>query len=131
MFLFLAASVPAKIGNGLEGDLDIGESIRFQYQLPTDGMTIMMCIRQGNVVLYASTKITSPNSAFYEHKLDVSGKSSDDKVCDDVYIAIGPSSELKRELSSQQANITLYVSLNGEDEYNEFLLSTSGIAKDA
>ena len=101
----------------------MGENIRYQYQLPTDGMTIMMCVRKGNVILYASTEITSPNSAFYEHKLDISGKSSQDEVCNDVYI--DPSAGRKRELSSELANITLYVSLNGEDEFNEFLLNST------
>ena len=101
----------------------MGENIRYQYQLPTDGMTIMMCVRNGNVVLYASTEISSPNSAFYDYKLDISGKSSKDEVCNDVYI--DPSAGRKRDLSSELANITLYVSLNGEDEFNEFLLNST------
>lgn len=107
----------------MEGNLDIGESIRYQYQLPEDGMTIMICVRNGNIVLYASTKTTSPNSAFYDYKLDVSGQSSKDEVCDDVYI--DSSTGRKRDLSSEPANITLYVSLNGRDDYNEFFFNST------
>ena len=123
--LFYAASVSTRVGNGLEGTLDMGENVRYQYLLPEDGMTIMICVRVGNVVLYASTRVTTPNSALYEYILDISGQSLESEVCDDVYI--NSSGGKKRNIVSGSSNVTLYVTLNGVDESNIFAFnSTTG-----
>lgn len=103
----------------------MGENIRYQYLLPEDGMTIMICVHVGNIVLYASTRVTTPNSALYEYKLDISGQSSQSDVCDDVYI--DSSGSRKRNIVSESSNVTLYVAVNGVDESNVFALnSTTG-----
>ena len=103
----------------------MGENIRYQYLLPEDGMTIMICVHVGNIVLYASTRVTTPNSALYEYKLDISGQSSQSEVCDDVYI--DSSGSRKRNIVSESSNVTLYVAVNGVDESNVFALnSTTG-----
>ena len=113
-------SVAAKIGDSLEGTLDVGENIRYQYPLPKDGMTVEICVQAGNIVLFASTKVTTPNSALYEYKLDTSGRSSETEVCDDVFV--DSPGRLKRHVVS---NITLYVALNGVDESNIFALNST------
>lgn len=76
-------------------------------------MSITLCVRIGNVVLYVSAVITSPNSAFYEYKLNVSRPS-----CDTVYIA-PPLGDLSALLTY------IYPSLIGVDEYSEFLINTT------
>ena len=116
-------SVAARIGNGLEGTLDMGENIRYQYPLPEDGMTIKICVQDGKVVLYASTRVTTPNSALYEYKLDISGRSSGTEVCDDVFVKSSESK--KRNVVPESSNITLYVALNGEEQSNTFALNST------
>jgi len=113
-------SVAAKIGSGLEGTLDMGENIRYHYPLPEDGMTVEICVQAGNIVLFASTKVTTPNSALYEYKMDISGQSSETEVCDDVYV--DSPARRKRHVVS---NITLYVAVNGVDESNTFALNST------
>lgn len=113
-FTVYAASVSPKIGSGLEGSLEKYQIIRYRYELPETGIEITICVRIGNVVLYVSTVITSPNSAFYEYKLNVS-----DGSCDKVYVA--PS---RGDLSTVLKNIT-YISLIGEGDYNKFFFNTS------
>ena len=100
----------------------MGENIRYQYQLPVDGMTIMICVRIGNVVLYASTKTTTPNGAFYDYKLDISGQSSTTEVCGDAFV--DPPEERKRNVF-KPSNTTLYLSLQGVDVSNEFALNST------
>ena len=120
---FFVVSVAAKIGDGLEGTLDMGENIRYHYPLPEDGMTVEICVQVGNIVLFASTKVTTPNSALYEYKLDISGRSSETEVCDDVFV--DSPGRLKRNVVSESSNITLYVALNGVDESNIFALNST------
>lgn len=99
----------------MEGCLDNEKTIRYRYELPESGMYITLCVRVGNIVLYVSTVITSPNSAFYEYKLNVSGDS-----CEEIYVP-----PPRRDLSTVLKNIS-YVSLIGENkDCSEFFINTT------
>ena len=77
-----------------------------------------MCIQTVQVNLYTSTEVPNPNSALYDHKLDVKAQSPGTEACDDVYI--GEEGDLKRRSVIEKSNTTLFMSLTGIDGYNEF-----------
>ena len=94
-----------------------------------------LCVSQGRVVFYASFTVTNPNNAFYDVKREVF--STGPTRCDDVFIIpitkadMDPntSNRKKRQNVEEQASgnttVPLYVSLEGVDEQNEFVLETS------
>ena len=122
-------TVPAviPIEQPIESMLDGSELIFFQFQLPSNGMTIQVQTEQGRVTLYGSFDIQNPNSAFHSFKIESSGS---------VFVApedAQPSSESQRRSkritesgnSAQYSNITLFVSIEGEEDSSLFTLETT------
>ena len=124
-------AVPAfiPIEQPIESNVDAGEFVFFQFQLPLDGMTIQLQQQRGRVTLYASFEIQNPNSAFHSFRIDSSG---------DMYIPPGDrgqspstSSEgmAKRiaedESSREFSDRTLFVSIEGQQDLSSFILETT------
>ena len=105
------------------GSLGEGETIRYEFPLPEDGVTVKMCVQTGQVNLYTSTEVPNPNSALYDHKLEVKAQSPGTEACDDVYI--GEQGDLKRRSVIEKLNTTLFMSLTGMDGYNEFSFNST------
>ena len=91
------------------GSLGEGETIPYEFPLPEDGVTVKMCVQTGQVNLYTSTEVPNPNSALYDHKLEVKAQSPGTEACDDVYI--GEQGDLKRRSVIEKSNTTLFMSL--------------------
>ena len=106
------------------GSLGEGETIRYEFPLPENGVTVKMCVQTGQVNLYTSTEVPNPNSALYDHKLEVKVQSPGTEACDDVYI-IGEQGDLKRRPITEKLNTTLFMSLTGMDGYNEFSFNST------
>ena len=107
--------------------LDSGEFIFFQFQLPSNGMTIQLQREQGRVTLYGSFDIQNPNSAFHSFKIESSGS---------MFVApenAQPSSENQKRLrritesgdSTQYSSTNLFVSIEGEEDSSLFILETT------
>ena len=115
---------PVDIEQTIDDNLDGGEFSFFQFMLPTEGMTIRLSVQQGAMALYASTDIQNPNSAFYNYMIETSG-------IDDVYIdpsAFGIDSSIdpaKRQSVNMFTNTTLYVSIEGLGDSNQFMMETT------
>ena len=108
------------------GNLDEGENIRYEFPLPEDGVTLKMCVQNGQVNCYASTEITTPNSALHDYKLEVKAQSPGMEACDDVYIQQPTESrDRDRRAVIEKSNTTLFMTLTGMDEYNEFSFNTT------
>ena len=105
------------------GSLGERETIRYEFPLPEDGVTVKMCVQTGQVNLCTSTEIPNPNSALYDHKLEVKAQSPGTEACGDVYI--GEQGDLKRRSVIEKSNTTLFMSLTGMDGYNEFSFNST------
>lgn len=131
---FYCLTVPAfiPIEQPIESDIDAGEFIFFQFQLPLDGMTIQLQQQRGSVTLYGSFDIQNPNSAFHSFRIESSG---------DMFIPLGDSDQpqsadrrrskrtVKRiaedESSREFSDRTLFVSIEGEQDFSSFILETT------
>ena len=43
-----------------------GEEVRWNFEVPVDGLLFTLTVTEGEAVLYASTKSTAPNTALHE-----------------------------------------------------------------
>lgn len=127
-------TVPAfiPIEQPIESDLDGGEFVFFQFQFPSDGMTIQLQRQRGSVTLYGSFDLRNPNSAFHSFKIESSG---------DMFVAPedgdqtsnsdqGRTKRLAKRLvsgdtSRQFTNTTLFVSVEGKQDSSSFILETT------
>lgn len=121
----LTVPAPVEIGQTIESLLDEGELSFFQFQLPMVGMTVQLQVQQGRVVMYASSKIRNPSAALYDVRLETDSTAS-------VYLdpsdfednAPNPSSR-KRQATVMFTNTTIFVSVEGLDNTNNFMLDTT------
>ena len=113
MFLYSTVSTQVQVGQSPEGELDRGENVRFMYTIPAIGTTIQMCIEIGNVVMFASTVTTTPNSALHEYSLDITASGTSTRACGEVYV-IPPT-----------GNNTLYSLVSGLQDRNRFTLNSA------
>jgi len=133
-FLCPSASGSKVVGEASSGSLDRGGTVRLNFALPVEGITIKLCVSEGYLVLYASVSSTAPNSAVNDFMLEIG------TGCSDIYIdprGIGNGndnsnnalSRRKRQVfnstASESANLTLYISIEGVEERNTFILQTT------
>ena len=105
-----------------------------------EGVTIRLCVSSGKIVFYASVSETSPNSAVYDWMSEIG------IGCDDIFIDprnveddnIGSNDNSnqvdanngrgkRQTLNStmdEYVDLTLYVSIEGTEETNSFVLQT-------
>ena len=121
----LTVPAPVEIGQTIESLLDEGELSFFRFSLPMDGMTIQLQVQQGRVVMYASSRIRNPSAALFDVRLETDSTAS-------VYLdpsdfeddAPTPSSR-KRQASVMFTNTTIFVSVEGLENTNNFMLDTT------
>jgi len=136
-FLYPSASGSKVVGGASNGSLDRGGTVRLNFALPVEGITIRLCVSEGYLVLYASVSSTAPNSAVNDFMLEIG------TGCSDIYIdRLGTRNgndnsnqdnitlgRRKRQVfnstASESANITLYISIEGVEERNTFILQTT------
>ena len=133
-FLYPSASGSKVVGGASNGSLDRGGTVRLNFALPVEGITVRLCVSEGYLVLYASVSSTAPNSAVNDFMLEIG------TGCSDIYIdprGIGNGNDnsnnalgrRKRQVfnstASESANLTLYISIEGVEERNTFILQTT------
>ena len=133
-FLYPSASGSKIVGGASNGSLDRGGTVRLNFALPVEGITVRLCVSEGYLVLYASVSSTAPNSAVNDFMLEIG------TGCSDIYIdprGIGNGNDnsnnalgrRKRQVfnstASESANLTLYISIEGVEERNTFILQTT------
>ena len=104
----------------------MGENARLSYTVPEIGMTIRMCVAIGNIVMFASTVTTTPNSAFYDYSLNITAIENSSIDCGEVYV-ISEANRRRRDVTTTTGNITLHMAVSGLQKKNEFAIkSTTG-----
>ena len=94
------------VSNTIEED----EVSYIELPFSDDGVTITVNVTNGSVVVYASDQITTPNEAFHDWMIETDGYSDVYLDPDDVNRTVGD---------------TVYVAIEGEEESNNFALSTT------
>ena len=91
-------------------------------QVPQEGVTVNLCVN-GSIVFYGSHEVTNPNEALFDYTQQVTGIDA----CADAFV---PVSQIETD-SNQEDNdgtpshtVTLYMSLEGIEEQNDFELET-------
>ena len=119
---------PIEVAAQLEGQISY-----FQYQLPEEGMTLELTVTKGRAILYASTKISNPNSAFHDFSFETDSSvdvflSPEDLVKSDNNIDIGINKRDVEEEEQRKRNFTdikVFVSIEGLDKNNSYVLDTT------
>ena len=118
---------PIDILEEIEGILSLGDLSFFQYQLPTSGMTLRLEGDSGRVVMYASSRIRNPNSAFHDYSYDSRVDRGGLYVSPEMLRGgqRGRRQTSVMEMSGNLTNTTLYVTVQGLEETNAFRLLTT------
>ena len=123
--------------------------MRYELQVPEEGVTTKLCVETGSVILYASHTVTNPNEALHDFKREVVSHGS--TSCDDAYTqpqettTTAPSTDTPTTSVPTAATTpfqppttttattdepedgrgALYISLRGVEEENKFVLETA------
>ncbi len=134
MYIYYCHTVPAfiPIEQPIESNIDAGEFIFFQFQVPLDGMTFQLQQQRGSVTLYGSFDIQNPNSAFHSFRIESSG---------DMFVSLGdgnqspsadgqPSKRMVKRLAEdgslrEFSDRILFVSIEGQQNSSSFILETT------
>ncbi len=94
-----------------------------------DGITVRLCIHRGRVVLYASTTVPNPSAALHEWVDIVTAPENQHSIaCHTSFYDLN-----KRDLNqvprakrqTEETTVTLYISIEGQENLNEFQLNSS------
>lgn len=109
------------------GTIEEGASTRLRLIAPAaDGVTFRLCIRRGRIILYAST-IPNPSSAIYDWYDEVTA-TAQPLTCSTTFfdLTLGQStSENRKRRQLLSVTATLYITLEGQDDINEFTFNSS------
>ena len=130
IYPFTAASIPVELGVQ-RGRLQRGGRVRYELKVPQEGVTVKLCVN-GSVVFYGSHEVPNPNEALYDYTQEATSTSS--TACSDVYVPLPKSVETASIENNNEGNnegtpshnitISLYMSLEGIQEQNDFELET-------
>lgn len=131
---------PQRVGQPGQGTIGLGDSVRISFSAPAEeGITVRFCIHEGQIALYASTSVPNPNAAIndwsttirapqYQHTIVCSTTYFDDLSSPNLTPRNVPPSRSntrsKRQVSDETM-ATLYISIEGHENYNEFSLNSS------
>ena len=125
------------------GTLEMGATTRLRYKFEAErNLTFRLCVSNGRIIVYASS-IPNPNSAQYEERDEVNHMPTLQITClTKIYYRIdGESNSLggqtnevennyfrkckRRQVSSELETSIIYITLEGQDDINEFNFNSS------
>ena len=146
MVILHAVDQPQRIGNPEDGTTGLGDSVRISFSAPAeDGITVRFCIHEGQIVLYASTSVPNPSAALHDWSTTLRAPQYQHTItCSTTYFdnldspnltpeTVSPGKSTPRgkrqAIDDQEDNddvmVTLYISIEGRENYNEFSLNSS------
>jgi hypothetical protein len=102
------------------GSLDEGEQVRWQFDVPEEGVAFNLRVDQGRVEMYASTKTTSPNEAFHEWQAETSSSAR-------VFLRPMAQAEERKKRNIDNINgttIPVFMAITGLESNNTFTLQS-------
>lgn len=128
---FFPVTTPVELETANTASLEQGNQIRWQYDVPEEGVTFDVVVERGRVEFYASTLTTAPSAAFHEWRVVTSSSAS---------VFIRPSVPTrKRSLKTRQAigvdnskstTTPVFVAVFGLESQNDFTLQRGGELND-
>ena len=112
MYIY-AAAIPVETGDSVSGTLDKEGVVRYEFEIPPHGLSLNVCVSEGEIVVYGSTLVPNANPALNDFMLLVGADS-----CMNVTVDSSEDSEL---------DSSLFVSLEGVDTLSEFDIGISAI----
>ena len=128
-FCTTAATIPVEFGVQ-NGTLSKNGRVRYELKVPQDGVTVKLCVN-GSIVYYASYAVPNPNGALSDYTQTVTGTDA----CNAAYVRpVSTQQQSPTQQPGDQASIdggssgntnaTLYLSLEGVQERNQFVMET-------
>ena len=125
--------------------------MRISFSAPAEeGITVRFCIHEGQIILYASTSVPNPSAALHDWSTTIRAPQYQHTVvCSTTYFdnldSPNPTPEIvspgkstprgKRQANNDEEEstddddddtmVTLYISIEGQENYNEFSLNSS------
>ena len=123
------------------GNLERGATTRLRLAGSREGITFRLCIRSGSIIVYAST-IPNPSSAQYDWRDEVAATAHSIRCSTQFYdlTLVGNSGSSgnagndnnnfngrrrRRQVPPNSATVPVYVTLEGQDDFNEFSFNSS------
>jgi len=97
-----------------------GVTTYINTECPPEGLTVNVCGKEGNIILYISTTTPNPNSAMYDDRIEV----EEDK-CDDTYVECTSEEETSRRRRQAVSPERIFIGIEGVEETNEYELNAS------
>ena len=108
-----AAAIPVETGDSVSGTLEKEDVVHYEFEIPPHGLSLNVCVSEGEIVVYGSTLVPNANPALNDFMLLVGADS-----CMNVTVDSSEDSEL---------DSSLFVSLEGVDILSEFDIAISAI----
>ena len=116
-------TIPIELGLQ-NGTLTEGANVRYELDIPEEGVTVRLCVREGSIILYASYTVTNPNEALHDFRREVISTGTIN--CDDAFIPPeNTGSNRRKRQSEMESPSTLFISVVGVEEQNDFDVETS------
>ena len=107
----LLAPVVIAINSTLIDTIGEGDRVYYQFDFPSNGVTVVLNVTTGYIICYASDRYQNPNEAQgYDWRVKVSGYA-------DVF--------LDPSLLPRSPGSTVYIGLEGSDQTNHFNLQNT------
>ena len=103
--------------------MEQGGQIRYEFQVPTEGLELILCVSHGEIELYGSFTISNPNAALHDYMY--AANSSDTVTCVDVAIKPPQTPGYNTSNSSIASLDIIFISLEGIEEQNDFTIVTA------
>ena len=104
--------------------------MRLSLDAPAEtGITVRVCVHRGRIALYASTTSPNPSAALHEWSDIVTAPENQQTItCHSSFydlndINVNEPTRDKRQ--TKETTVTLYISIEGQDNLNEFQLSSN------
>ena len=114
---FIISDVIYAIGSEHNGNIGQGVIAHYEFfPVPVEGVTMDICIDHGYIHIYGSFSATNPNTTVHDFMYEVSNGSDN---CVELFLSPAEFTD------ETDANFTLHVSLEGIQDHNTFIISTS------
>ena len=111
-----AATIPVEAGSSLTGSLEEGGLVRYELQVPPHGLSLNICVSQGEILIYGSSVVPNPNSALNDFNLTVNATTT---PC--VNITIDESASVSETAKHEST----FVLIEGLDSTNDYTIVVS------
>ena len=89
-----------------------------------EGVTVRLCVREGSITFYVS-QLTSPNEAIYDNRSTIAPTKGLSVACSTIFTqSYRTPGTADRKRRQQVPTSTLYLSIEGQDTMNTFILQS-------